>query len=1075
VDEINAADVGQLLRSRMGLLIGPAITKFPDSFTELRDELAKRGEVQPEGTYISTAEVLIEKGVGDSQIRDWVREIVAAQRQSSVLSHLAKPRWAAVLSASLDGHFVDAFQQESSRHVSRQQVTVLGDLLTPPPPRTVPVYKLLGAVTRDGFACSTVTYLERRATWRHAVKGFADLVKGNPVLCLGMSDCPWLLMDLAVEMIGDRTTAPSALLILAGDPVAENTQLRLLLRRRARVVTVRGTVGDVARSVTTAAKSRYARALPIADSDADGFDKLRPFDDILAVVNEQLQPSLAADEQNQLQDLLFSPAVSRWDPYAYNLDFQRSAKDNFLAEVGRALLDADPGGVACAIRGAAVTGKTVLLKRIAWELAGSNTLVLWLKPWAYQDSPRVLRDLFGSVAGLDAWEGKRVVVVMDDPLGFGSMSPKEVVTAARSAGVRIVLLVAVRTSEWSTGNHAEMVGNLPVVGECELSDALDDAEWGRLPDYLVSLNTTSNRSAAEAALIGVKSRAAQDTLSMLFWLLPQTRAHIASSVRDEYHRLGDVAGLARVILKTAQGGTEILKRAYEMVAVADRYHGCLPMEVLVTALNIDYQEWRDSTGADSAAWGLLYSQESPDGTVWYRTRNEIVTRLIVDTLNGGTLVHSGEVRVLTELLRACGGRSSSVYREFCVRVLVPHEKLAALGYEEGLQLYDVALEALSLPDKTLVHQKGLWVKDKGQDAAAARKVLEQALSTPVYPYAIRGEANEHIHTSLAATVLQQINQKSVGVEEGKSLILDHLAKARSRMFFNAQAVHVQANTICKLADKVSDPKSPDYIALINQAVADVDHTLVLLQTPSTGSARSSHDVQMLEQVRDEVWVKVGSPDELKEQAERLWTDFRNQEGFVLAARKLSSTAQGKGKNYEKAFSYCQRTIIAITAAEMTPLPALYAVSTQIYYHWRVRRQVVSGVNLISWDLLREFAEKVVGAPQYTDTPLFRYIYALALAHLGLWPAANALFAQLRQSNVPNHITWASRDMLLNDSGGIRWVQGVMRSGASRATLYVEDLKTDFFVERGGRWPKEGEIAHAAIQFSFGGATAIDRV
>src|SRR4051812_42528590 len=99
VDEINAGEIGQLLRGRMGLVIGPAITKYPGSFTELSDEIAERGKVAASGTYLSTADTVSERGVAESQIREWVRAVVAAQRRSSVLTHLVKTRWAAVLSA----------------------------------------------------------------------------------------------------------------------------------------------------------------------------------------------------------------------------------------------------------------------------------------------------------------------------------------------------------------------------------------------------------------------------------------------------------------------------------------------------------------------------------------------------------------------------------------------------------------------------------------------------------------------------------------------------------------------------------------------------------------------------------------------------------------------------------------------------------------------------------------------------------------------------------------------------------------------------------------------------------------
>ncbi len=1060
----------------MGLIVGPGITKFPGAFTDLRDGLAEKRAVTANGNFLLVGDSLIDKGHTDGEVREWIREIVGRQQQSAMLSHLSKTRWAAVLSMSLDMHFEDAFQQESARHPLWPQVAVMSDLLLAPPPRTVPVYKLLGSITRDGFACSTVSFVERRSLWRHSVKGLADLTRGNPVLCLGMADCPWLLFDLIGEMLGEPTAAPSAIILLAEDPLTNNSQLHQLLKRRVKMISIKGTVGDVARSVASVAKAGYGRPLPFVEADGERFATLHAFEDIIAIVNEQLEPRITKEEVNLLQDLLFSPSITRWDPYAYGLDFERTARVRLIAEITAVLRDANSGGVAFVVRGAAVTGKTVLLKRLAWDLARAGELVLWLKPWSSLDTTKVLRDLFSAISELDPWQGKRIVVVMDDPLSFGSLTPRDVAAAARTANVSILLLTAVRSSEWNVCEEADFVGSLPIVGGGELADGLDDPEWARLAEYLVALNVMPDRQNAQKALAGVKTHSAQDTLSMLYWLLPQTRVNIASSVRDEYHRLGDIAGLAKVILGTAQGGTEILKKAYEMVAVADHYRGCLPMEVLVSALGVDYGQWVDATRDDSAAWGLLYAEEFDDGqTVWYRTRNSVVTRLIVETINGGSLVRSGELRILTELLQACHGRSSPVYREFCVRILLPQEKLEGLEFEEGLRLFDAALNALPFKDKTLLHHKGLWIKNKGRDASAARKILEQALETPVYPYVNRAEANEHIHTSLAATILDQIDQQTTSLAEGKRLILEHLSKARSNAFFDAKPVHVQANMICKLADKLSAPESPDYFALINRAISDVDHTLLILQSPAMASGHLVGDIRMLESIRDEVLVKFTNVEDLKVQAETLWNDFQSQEGFVLASRKLFAIAQAKNKRFETAYSYCQSAIIKVEEKRVAVSPALHAAAAEIYYRWRVQRQLISGTIKIDWAWLRGHLEKVLASSQYAEDPLFRYIYAITLAHLGIWPAANALFAQLRQAGVPNHVLWAPRDFLLNDTGGIRWLQGVIRSIANKTTLYVEDLQTDFHVGRGGRWPKQGEIALAAVQFFFGGATALDEV
>lgn len=1073
--EIAANEVGELLRGRMGLIVGPSITCYPGILNDLSAHLVEQGKLSVEGTFLEVADALLDNGISDSQILEWIQSFIGKQKQSAVISHLAKARWASVLSGSLDSHLEDALQIESSRRPTRQYVTVLNDPLTPPPPRTIPVFKLLGTSARDSFAFSTVTYLQRRSTWRHAVRGFADLVKGNPVLCVGMEDCPWLLLDLAGELLGEKTAAPKALLFLASDPLCCSPKIRQMFRQRVRLVTVRGTIGEVARATAAASKAGFAPSLSFLINEEDPYERLRQFDDLVAIVNDHLRARLGQGETNQLLDLLFAPTVPRWDPYVYDLDFRRSIVSKLLPELHAALAETDQNGAACVLNGGAVTGKTVILKRLAWELAKKGELVLWLKPWSSMDNSRALRELFKEVASLKEHQGRSVVVVMDDPLSFGSMSPREVAVAARSADVSILFLTALRTSDWSTFDRADLVGSLPVIVQESLLDTFDDAEWQQLPDYLVKLGLYSDVDSACNALAGVKGHSAQDVLSMLYYLLPQTRVAIASSIREEYFRLGDVAGFTKAVVRASQTGSDILKRAYEMVAVSEHYRGQIPIEVLVSALGVDYGEWVDATGQNSAAWGLLYSEESEDSqTIWYRTRNAIVTRLIVQALNGGSLGHSGELRVLQGLLAACTGRSSSIYREFCVCVLVPHEKLDHLQFEEGLQLYDSALAALPHADRTLLHHKGLWIKNKGGDAAAAKQVLEKALASPDYPYTKRGEADEHIHTSLANTVLDAVNQGSVSLDDGKREMLKHIAKARSTSFFNPHSVHVQAKLISRLAKKIPSDQTPDYFALVNQALEDIDHTLLVLHNHAIRSQHAVGDIKRLESIRDEIIVKVLSVDDLKKRAEEIWTQFQSQEGFILAARKLYAIAQEKNKKFDVAFAYCQRGIVLVEEAGAVPAPGLLATSIQVYYRWRVRRQVMSGTNIIDWSFIRDQSSSLLRSPKYSDDALHKYFYALALGHLGEWGNANAVFGQIRQMGLPNHILWTPRDLLLNETGGIRTIQGVMRSGGNREYLFVEELDTDFHCVRNGAWPKEGEIAHATIQFSFAGATALDR-
>jgi hypothetical protein len=1070
MNEVKPEDLAGYLRGRMSLIIGPDITKFPQSFTAISNQMAKQADVIALPRFIDTSEELIAKGLLPVSVQKTVNEIIGSQPSSSVLVQLAKVRWAAVLSFSLDSHFDDCFRQERDRRAMWPQIAVLRTLTEPLPPKAIPLFKLMGISTDQTCAYSAAEYTIRKALWRDAAKIFRDYTKANPVLCIGLSDASWAFMDFISDMIAVRAM-PKTLLLLADDPLLNNTTVRSVLGSRCTLLKVRGTINDVVRITAEAEKFSYSPLLQLTDPTDDALTHVRQFyNDLVTPVNDHLVSKLTIKEINQLRDLLFSPSVARWDPFVLDLDFPRTCCIDLLERINEYFATPSRQSTSCIISGSSVTGKTILLKRLSLNLAKAGILTLWLKPSSFQDSPKAARDLFTEVEKIESHYGRKIAVFMDDPLSFGSLSPKDITAAAQLANVQILLVVGSRTTDQVILDRREHVGGLPLGIQCDLLDNLDDDEWERLPGYLVTLGVAADKNAANALIVG--SNTTRDTLSMLYWLLPGTQVAIGSSLREEYHRLGDVAGLSRVIKGTYEQGSAALKACYEMVAVAAFYNASVPLEVLVNALGISFTEWTDATGGASALWGLIYEDTTIDEeTVYYRTRNSIVTNLIVETINGGALVRTGEMRVLSTLLQACNG-ATPIYREFCVRLLVPERKLTRLMCEEGVLLYTTARNALPYPDKTLMHHHALWVKNKCNNPALAAEILNEALVTPVYPYAQRGESDGHIHTSLAATTLDGVDNGQISLEDGKLMILEHLDRAREIDFFDPKAVHVQANLVCRLADKVDS--GPDYLATVNRALADVDHTLMMLQSQVMQNPAAAGSIQALQEIKDKVFVRVKDIDELKAEADRVWSQFSSQEGFILAARKLYANALEKGKRFDITNSYCMHAMETIEKSNAVISPGLRKVFAQNFYQWRVhRRHMSEGPADIPWDVLRDNCAAILANAGRLPDPLFRHVYALSLAHLGQWVEANSIYTQMRQSGMPFHILFTPRDFLLNPRGGLKTVQGTIRFGAKDKFLYCPELGTDFLCDKKCYWPNKDEEAFAVIQFSFAGPMAIE--
>ena len=1082
IKAVKLENLPQIIRGRLGLIVGPAVTLYPGVLRDLRDTLARSFSfpLPNSGTFLDVADQLVCGGKTANEIRKTVCQFQGEQQPSAVVSHLSKARWSAVLSASLDNYFEDKLQTEAQRRPNRRPVAVFNDLAQMPPPRVLPVFKLLGMQNRSDFPISQVEFMQRRAQWRYATACFSERVKGSPILCVGMADCDWVLLELLAELFASRTSTPSDLLFLSDDPVIANEKLPALVGARTRLHRLQATTGDVIRTITDAEGTGYAPVHSFREKDVD-LQVLQPHQDLAAVVNSQLDTGIKVEERNQLTDILFAPSINRWDPFVHSLDLPRTATQTAFQQILGLLSREIPAHFACVITGNAATGKTTVLKRLAFDLAKRGSLTLWLKPWFYSDTNRVARGLFNDVAKLSSEYGKQVLLFVDDPSALNVFNARLLQSAAESAGLVLGLIVGMRTSEWKTANSSDMLGGLVVEYEDEVSDQLDDEEWNLLPDYLVTLEICDSTSIAQQECERVSQRSAHDTLSMLYYLLPATRGAITGSIKDEYYRLGDLATLRRVLLGATEHTTDLLKSAYEMVAVANHYKVALPIEVLVSALDVDYSAWLDVASHGGPAWGIVYGDEDNDGGVCYHTRNDLVTKTLIDAMNGGLLGHSGELRVLSKLVCGCTGRSSPVYREFCVRILVPHKYLEHLEYEEGLGLYDDALKALPYPDKTIVHHKGLWVKNKGKNAALALTVLTQALATEAYPYTDREEANQHVHTSLAATTLDSVDQGKKDLRTAKEEVLDHLRKGQSG-FFNANAVHVKAGLILRLIEFMEqssdEHRHADEIALISDAVGDIDRFLIILRATTLTRHRAVQDLNMLEKRRDDLLSATTNIGDLQKEAERLWDSYGRQEGFVLWARQLFEQARqsNKGKLFKKAADYCNEVRERIKGRDVPVSGAMSEVELLIIYYWRVIRGLKNpSQEDIDWERIRELAIETLQLNELADHTLYRFIHAFALAHLGHWVDANGMFHRLRQSGVPNEVLWTPRAFLLDTKGGPKRIQGKMRSSGQRSYLYAEDLHADFHTARDEYWPREGEIAHSYIRFAFAGPTATQEI
>lgn len=497
---ITAEDLGSILHKGMGLIVGPSYTApsflraLDKSLFELHSEHISDGEpyFRAVDRVLNRSEFEQVEPVRES-VKEAIRSASVSSRAKQACTRLAGFPWSAVVSLGVDTSFDEAFKQEARKRspVARPVMTL--DHAGPDvPPRSTPVYHLIGAATSDAFVVDGADYRDRQSYWGEMLRDFVDRVQTDPILCIGLRESGEVFLDLIARLTATRGFGRAKFILLEEEKDVVSTALRRQLPGGSSLFLFNAHVSEALRSAREARKTGFTGHLPF-DQPTGEFAWLAPFSELIAVVNQQLESILDTKNRHQLQDILFSPSTTRWDPFVHDLDLRRTGEvevlDSVRSEPSYYSTDVCIAGL---IRGSAASGKSTLLKRVSLELARAGQLVLWLKPWRFTDAGAELRKVFTAIKD-HVRDSRRVVVCLDDPLSLLGLGARDVYYAATSVAVRVLILTALRSSDWDTEEDQDrFTGGAPTSFSYILPDNLDDGEWARLPAFMVGLRVVAD-------------------------------------------------------------------------------------------------------------------------------------------------------------------------------------------------------------------------------------------------------------------------------------------------------------------------------------------------------------------------------------------------------------------------------------------------------------------------------------------------------------------------------------------------------------------------------------------------------
>jgi hypothetical protein len=1067
------------------LVVGPGATTSNSREADFLKTLLDRYPVEQGApvptTYLDYADNLIASGtVSENAVRKLATEFFSQPLvRNPQLELLIKANWTAVVSLCSDAYARDKlgdFLRSKPIHWEVSTVAVPGETLSI---TKIPYYALLGDIAdkRDAYrlAVTTAQYLKRTRAWSEMLRSLPDVVKGDPIVFIGTSSIVPRVRDFINELLRLFPRVPRRLIFLSSDDAPRDPIFRNLIADTFQVQAVDATLAEIGSALSE--ESLSVRKLPLF-SDAKriiDFKVLASVEDQVAYVPQKEEIEANPDEHNRLIDSLFRPTNLDWSPYALGMEFRRDVCGTITNKIEEMFLAQD--GVTGAVldcRGESGIGKTVALRSVAFELAQQDYLCLWVKKSYGEVSGGRFDAVTQALSKGIGRKQSKVVFFLDDPWG-SRVRPNEVIDSLQDATFPWVLIIGTRKSDMLLGLHATGPDSGEPQPFVEISAEFSADELARLPQYLVTLRVAPDLEAANAMMPAPGMKQSRDVLCSLWYLLPQTQSALEESLIGEYHRLGEIQQVVAAFA-TAVGATKGHARtAYEYVTTTSGFNSAaLPVEVLVSALGGSYDEWRELCNDKKPLWGLLYDEEYPSAETYaYRTRNTVVTEVLLRALNRGTAGHTGEFRCLKELIRACNS-ATAPYRTFLKDILVDRRGLiqSRFNYEQAVELYELAEWAYPRPYPLLQHHKCLIKRHLGGDVREVYEEIRTLIAKSYDKTQPDQDSPANLHTSAAAAVNQMIRQGKILPADGANAAFEHITAALEEDQFSLHAHHVHAELLVKIATELRPESKSAFMATLERAARIIDRALLLIPPGGPKTPEQRKSMELFQRVREDIMTAFPDVQEAREAALELFRTTGDQTGLAFAARVMleRATQAGKGQQFKKVDEFIRLAFSEIASAGVRPNDPMLLCRVELVINWHLR----TDHGPVYWEQFLEDLVQLQQNPRFANDVLCTFYAGVAHFNLRQFVDAESCFQRLRGAR---HYSEGRRDIrghFLGDKTDPRVFEGrVTSSGGDKRFVYCAELSTDILVKRGHLAGRPDESKHFKIGFSMLGPIAVD--
>ncbi|MAX85795.1 MULTISPECIES: ATP-binding protein [Thalassolituus] len=1025
---------------------------------------------KPQENLFKTVSLLIDLGVQKSTIKSEIDRIIHNSPKSELVTKISQKPWKSVISLTLDVRVLDAINEEINRSSSTRTITTISGVTSKAPANSTPYYALYGDLrdTRPGneLCLTEAEYLKKRREWRKLLATFPDYNKASPMVFMGTNGDRDFVKDLLNELLYFSPGLPSKLVFFKGDPCSEDSSIRALLPYDTKVEVIDSTLY----TWLTSTKDVRQLSLPLGTLEGINYKVLSNIDDRIAIVpRDEDFKNVPISSSNKLLDHLCRPSELNWEPYNACIDFPRDITEVIKEKILEFSKQRSPSLIT--LSGEAGVGKSTVMRRVAYDFSNDGYLCIWLKRNIGYNQPAswatVIQKIRQSIKGAP---DTKILFFIDRNLERFEKSDELIQVLSNESLNWCVVNSKRPSSEVLNDENRITIPDSIYEFVIDFPDDLSDNEINGLEEYLVSVNATNDKKSSKALIDSATSKNSKDALCALWFLLPNTRSSISESLADEYYSLGGIDGIVKEIAKESSSHKEWARTAYELVTTMSGLGLPLPVEVLVRSLGISYQSWLESCSEGKPLWGLIYGENYNDGeSISYRTRNEVVTQVLIQILNGGFASHTGEHQRLKDILSSCDGETR-IYVNTAHEILISKKKdlKKKFNFEQGLELFDIAIESLTYEDRTLIHHRGLWIRDMGNSQADAYKEILKSVDADTNPLLEKEENVGNIHTSLASCVVNQLSEEQ-DLERSKThieTIKSHLKEAENRNPFDLHNKHVSANMYLKAAAKVKDDDRDSFLESLANAVRIISDSFKLIERTTVNSKNDSYE--MLRSLEEQIYKNIDNLDEMEDLAISEYSSERTQTGFYVIIKALLSQAisSGKGKSFNKVQEKFEKYSSIINDNHDQLDIKLVECRAELEFEWHAMRSSSSSPDWIA--INSDVSELIINT--HSRNPNFRFYKAVSLFHLRDYASSDVEFNQLRASEIPSYIRRAKRCFYLDKVGHIAKLEGQL-TGTKKKYIFCPALSRDILAS-GEFTERDDTTVHFYIAFSMQGPIAV---